>query len=131
MNHERIVFFDGVCATCNFFVDLLLKLDRSKILRYAPLQGKTARQLISQEDIENLETLVFKDEDGLWRRSEAACRISALLPWPWRIVSWMRIIPHPIRDWGYNLFARHRYQLFGKKGTCRLPSTAEKDLFLE
>jgi DNA-binding transcriptional LysR family regulator len=40
------------------------------------------------------------------------------------------LVPQPVRDLGYFLIARHRYAIFGKKETCRLPSPAERSRFL-
>ncbi|WP_342745174.1 hypothetical protein [Arsukibacterium tuosuense] len=40
------------------------------------------------------------------------------------------MVPRPVRDWCYRLFARNRYKLFGKANECRVPTEAEKDRFL-
>ena len=37
-----LVFFDGVCNLCVFFVHFVLKRDKKGIFRFAPLQGETA-----------------------------------------------------------------------------------------
>ena len=39
-----IVFYDGDCGLCNRFVLFLLKRDHRKVFRFAPLNGKMARQ---------------------------------------------------------------------------------------
>jgi predicted DCC family thiol-disulfide oxidoreductase YuxK len=46
---EHIIFFDGVCSLCNAFIDFLIKRDKKSVLRYAPLQGRTAHQPCSAE----------------------------------------------------------------------------------
>ena len=43
---QPIIFFDGVCAMCNTFVEVVVRADRRGIFRFAPLQGETARQLL-------------------------------------------------------------------------------------
>jgi predicted DCC family thiol-disulfide oxidoreductase YuxK len=40
------------------------------------------------------------------------------------------LIPLPLRDLGYNIIARIRYRLFGKRETCRIPTPAERARFL-
>ena len=43
MDHP-IIFYDGVCGMCNAFVDLVLKVDKHGVFRFAALQGETARK---------------------------------------------------------------------------------------
>ena len=40
------------------------------------------------------------------------------------------IVPRPIRDAVYRWIARNRYQWFGKRDTCRLPTLEERERFL-
>ena len=43
---EKIVCFDGVCGICNGYIDFLIKRDKQRVLRYAPLQNdKIKRKL--------------------------------------------------------------------------------------
>jgi predicted DCC family thiol-disulfide oxidoreductase YuxK len=39
-------------------------------------------------------------------------------------------MPQPLRDWAYNLVARHRYRLFGKYDACLLPDEEYRHKFL-
>ena len=41
------VYFDGTCNLCNRFIDFLIRRDRSRRLRYAPLQGQAFAALRS------------------------------------------------------------------------------------
>jgi len=36
-----------------------------------------------------------------------------------------------VRDFFYDLIAKNRYALFGKRETCRLPTPEERALFVE
>ena len=70
MEQERpIVFFDGVCNLCNGFVDILLRLDKKHVFRFASLQGQTAKTLLPPEDLEKLLTVIVKDGDELYYSS--------------------------------------------------------------
>jgi predicted DCC family thiol-disulfide oxidoreductase YuxK len=40
------------------------------------------------------------------------------------------LVPWPIRDFGYDVIAGRRYQWFGKKKTCRMPTPEEQSRFL-
>jgi predicted DCC family thiol-disulfide oxidoreductase YuxK len=126
-----IVFFDGVCGLCDRTVKWLLKVDRQRSLRFAPLQGETARQLLEAPDIRDLKSLVIYDEHGIARSSTAVVRILWHVGGIWRFVSYgLWLIPSPIRNWGYRFVSAHRYRWFGKTDVCRLPQPGEAARFL-
>ncbi len=129
---ENIVFFDGVCGLCNHSVNWLLARDPEHRLRFAPLQGITAAMMVSPELRERLDTLVFVRDRQTYVRTAAVTRILISLGGRWRLVGGlMWAIPFPIRDLGYRLVSRLRYRLFGKHDSCRLPTPAERAVFLD
>jgi predicted DCC family thiol-disulfide oxidoreductase YuxK len=126
-----IVFFDGVCGFCNFWVDFLLARDRRGRLRFAPLQGETARGMLSSVDVEQLHTLVLWTPRKVYRKSSAVVRILFLLGGFWAVYGGLLwLIPRPLRNWGYGFVARRRYRIFGKKDACRMPTPDERARFL-
>lgn len=128
---RTILFFDGVCGLCNKAVDFVLARDQAGTIKFAPLQGDTARQLLTPADLADLNTMVFWVDGQSYRKSAAAVRILWRLHWGWRVtgtILWL--IPLPLRNLGYTLVARNRYRFFGKKETCRMPSAAERLRFL-
>jgi predicted DCC family thiol-disulfide oxidoreductase YuxK len=125
------VFFDGVCGLCNGFVDALLRLDRGHVLRFAPLQGETARGRLSAHLREGLSTVVLLDDRGVSERSEAVLRILAHLGQPWRTAAWLgRGTPRGWRDGLYDAIAARRYRWFGRRPACRVPAPGERERFL-
>ena len=128
---RSILFFDGVCGLCNKAIDFVLVRDPRGEIKFAPLQGDTARQLLSPADLQNLDTMVLWVEGRTYRKSAAAVRILWRLSFPWRFMGTLLwLIPLPLRNLGYTLIARNRYRLFGKKETCRMPTAAERLRFL-
>ena len=125
-----IVFFDGVCGLCNASVDRLLRWDRHAVLRFAPLQGATAERLLPAMLTGHIGTLVLLDADGLHLRSEAALRTLKYVHGPWRLLAGLRAVPRAVRDGVYDIIARRRYEWFGKKESCRVPSPHERERFL-
>jgi predicted DCC family thiol-disulfide oxidoreductase YuxK len=100
-------------------------------LRLSPLQGDTASRLLTPADREQLATVIFRDNDRIYRRSAAVVRVCWRLGLVWKVLgSVLWCIPLPLRDLGYKLVAANRYRLFGKKETCRLPSPEERARFL-
>ncbi|HTI51005.1 MAG TPA: DCC1-like thiol-disulfide oxidoreductase family protein, partial [Planctomycetaceae bacterium] len=64
-------------------------------------------------------------------KSDAVARMLIRIGGVWSIPGWLlRMVPRPIRNWGYDLVARHRYKWFGRKQSCRLPTADERSRFL-
>jgi len=132
MMPDRLVLYDGECGLCDRTIQWLLRKDRAGALRFAPLQGETARQLRARGlDITgNLDTVVFVDDGKLFVRSRAFTRMARYLPAPWRWAGALRFVPVFVLDLVYRLVARTRYRLFGRLGSCRVPSPEERARFL-
>jgi predicted DCC family thiol-disulfide oxidoreductase YuxK len=48
----------------------------------------------------------------------AALRVLSYLPLPYSALSWLWVIPIPIRDAVYDYIAKNRYEWFGKAEDC-------------
>ncbi len=131
MSGERIVFFDGVCGLCNRFVDRLLRVDRKRVLRFAPLQGRTAQERLPAGMADALESVVYLRDGAVIQRSDAALWILIDLG-GWRVMyRGFFIVPRFVRDAVYDWIARNRYRWFRKYETCRLPTPEERARFLD
>jgi predicted DCC family thiol-disulfide oxidoreductase YuxK len=134
----NVLFFDGVCGLCNRSVDFILSRDRRGAIRFAPLQGETAKRRPNAESREpkavdsNFDTVIWSDSSAReFIRSAAAVRVLWQLGGVWWLIGWLLwLIPLPLRDIGYRMIAANRYRLFGKKETCRMPTPAERARFL-
>lgn len=130
-----LVFFDGVCGLCNHFVDFLVRQDRHRRLRYAPLQGTTAthvlRGLVPAQTVAGLETIVFYDAGRVFLQSNAVIEALYQLGGYWRLIKIFKVIPVALRDQLYRWVAQNRYRWFGRHDVCRLPSPAERELFFD
>ena len=125
------LFFDGVCGLCNEAVDFLMARDPAGVLRFAPLQGETAKRLLPAEDTDRLRYLVLLDESGRSIRTAAVVKALSHLGGRWKAAAWaLWLIPKPLRDLGYHLVTLVRYRVWGKKESCRLPTPEERGRFL-
>jgi predicted DCC family thiol-disulfide oxidoreductase YuxK len=128
---DRILFFDGVCGLCSKSVDFVMARDHRQAIKFAPLQGDTARSLLTPADIQNLNTMILWVKGRTYRKSAAAVRVMWQLSLGWQILGTLLwLIPLPLRNLGYSLVARNRYRFFGKKESCRLPTREERLRFL-
>ncbi len=125
------VYFDGYCNLCNRFIDFLVRRDKKRRLRFAPLQGKTAQAQLPPTYTHSPGTVVLADGDMIYTESSAALLTIASLGGIYSVAEWLLIIPPPLRNWVYRRVANNRYSLFGKRDTCRLPTVEERAQFLD
>ncbi len=131
------MLFDGVCVLCDRSMRFLLRIDRHERLRFAPLQGETARGVNDRhpELDSRLATVVYvRDlggpDESVHERSDAALAILQDVGGLWPIASAARIVPGVVRDGVYDWFASRRYRWFGKLEACQLPDEASSERFL-
>ena len=139
-----IVLFDGVCNFCNGAVNFIIKHDTDKKFRFAPLQSAFGEQMKAKFGIgDEVDSIIlvqrqvqpganFKMEMGsVFLHSTAALKIAKELGLPWSLAFAGIILPTPIRDWFYKLFAKYRYALFGKKDVCMIPTPELRERFID
>lgn len=129
---KAVILFDGVCNLCNASIDFVLKRDKKDRFRVGALQQGEGKQLLSRFEAppEYLDSLVLIEGDRIYFRSTAALRIAKKLPGLWPLLYGLIVFPRPIRDSIYDWIGRNRYRWFGRKDTCRLPTSEEKAKFL-
>ncbi len=65
-------------------------------------------------------------------RSAAVVSVGQYLGGVWRVLSvLLRFLPLSVRDYAYDVFARRRFQWFGRRESCRIPSAAERERFID
>ena len=128
-----VVLFDGVCNLCNGSVRFVIERDPHKHFQFAPLQSETATTLIGRtaDPLAMPDSIVLVDDGRLYVRSTAALRIARRLRFPWPLLWLFMAVPRPLRDWVYDVIARHRYGWFGRRDTCMVPTKEIRDRFLE
>ena len=142
---SNLVLYDGVCGLCNRMVRFLLRIDRRKVLSFAPLQGPTAARLAERHGFplagsgdagaSALRSMVYVRNFGLKReraylRSDAVLRALGDVGGLWWLVSLLRVVPRFLRDAVYDWVARNRYRWFGKHDSCPLPPPEQRGRFL-
>ena len=133
---SRILFYDGDCALCAQSVRFFFRIDRHKRFSFAPLQGVTAQGYLpaNLRDVQSLSTIVYRcsnsEGQSLILRSEAVARALIDVGGLWGFLGrLLRLIPTPLRDWGYNLIAKNRLKLFPNVA-CALPSEQARERLL-
>lgn len=132
MTPEHLIFFDGVCNFCNSSVLWIIKRDRKKIFYFASLQSKYAQEILSQFKVntQEIDSIIYIKRNKVFFKSTAALEIAKDLKNSWSCLYILKIIPQFLRDMVYDLFAKQRYRLFGKKSECMIPDPELKERFL-
>lgn len=128
---KPIIFFDGVCNLCNGAINFIINRDKKGYFKFAPLQSEIAKNFVSQSVIENTDSIIYQDSDQLYTKSTAALKIARHLDGAWKGFYAFIIIPKFIRDFIYDLIAKNRYNWFGKRDSCKMPTQDIKNRFLE
>ena len=111
----NIVYYDEHCRLCQASIRFIARRDRHGRFTFTPLQqpaGQDAARMAGL-DPDAPGSLILEDQDGLHLRSTGALRIVARLPFPWPLLTVLRVLPRPLRDGLYNGMARRRYRWFG------------------
>lgn len=136
MSEQRaspVVLFDGVCNLCNRAVAFIIRRDRAKAFRFAAMQSEAGRRLLTQCGMPpgRLDYLVLVEDGGCRAKSDAVIRIAARLTPVWRCWALIaRIVPRALRDFKYDVIARWRYRIFGRRADCMVPTRELADRFL-
>lgn len=126
-----IILFDGVCNFCNSTIQFIIHRDSKEYFRFASLQSETGQRLLQQYNISaDLSTIVLIEKGKGYLRSSAILRITKQLRFPWNILYVFIIIPKSLRDVIYKVIAQRRYQWFGVRNTCEIPSVKVISRFL-
>ena len=128
-----VLLFDGVCNLCTASVRWVLPRDPDEHFHFASLQSEVGRKLLVEAggNPDELDSVVLLEDGRLWERSTAALRVARRLKAPWPLLYAFILVPRPIRDWIYNIVARHRYRVFGRKQECMIPDPGVRARFLD
>jgi predicted DCC family thiol-disulfide oxidoreductase YuxK len=129
---KKIILFDGVCDLCNGAVIFIIKHDKNDVFRYAALQTKIGMELTDKYGIDTSETdsIILIEDEYFYTKSSAALRIARHLSGGYPLLYGFMILPKFIRDRMYDVIADNRYQWFGKRDSCMVPTPELKDRFL-
>ena len=123
-DHRHLIIFDGVCHFCNSSVNFIIARDPKGIFAFTPMQSTLAQSLIEQYGVHNVgvDTFLLIKNGRCYIWTDAALEIAYDLTGYWHWFKVCKVVPRPIRDWCYRVFARNRYRLFGRSEHCMVPT---------
>lgn len=126
-----LVLFDGVCNLCDSWVQRIIRNDPHKNFYFASLQSEMGQKIYKEYGIVDNETILLIQNKMVYQKSQAAFRILKELNSPFRLLALFRVFPSFLTDFGYDLIARYRYRIFGKKDECIVSKENVRDRFVD
>ena len=129
-----IILYDGVCNLCEGSVRFVLARDSARRFCFAALQSERGRQLLAENGLQafgDLSAVVLLQDGKAYVKSDAALAIASQLDPPWPFFARFAFVPRPVRDTIYDFIGTRRYQWFGKKAECGMPTGDLKDRFID
>ncbi|WP_299176528.1 thiol-disulfide oxidoreductase DCC family protein [uncultured Chryseobacterium sp.] len=130
---KHIVFFDGECGVCNFWVQWILERDKKDQFMFASLQSDFGQKFLSERGLERkqFKTLyLWKPHQYYLTKSRAVLKIANILGGSYKVFSWLGKLMFPaVSDRIYDAVARNRMKIANQK--CFLPDQHQKKKFIE
>ena len=113
---DPVVLFDGYCKLCNRTVQFLSRRDKNQVIQYISLQSPAGQAYLEQYHLpkQDFDSFVLIENEHSFERSSAGLRVLKYLSFPWPLLGYLRLVPQPLRDWGYKMIAHNRYRWFGR-----------------
>jgi predicted DCC family thiol-disulfide oxidoreductase YuxK len=131
MNSVPTILFDGVCNLCNHSVQFIIRHDPRSKFRFAALQSGFGMAQLAHFGIAPgmLNTVILIQHGKAYQKSNAVLEIAKNLSGLWPAMYIFKLIPRFIRDGVYDLIAKNRYKLFGRRDECMIPTPELKSRF--
>lgn len=130
--NKHIVFFDGECGVCNFWVQWILEQDKKDAFLFASLQSDFGQKFLSERGLETTQfntIYLWKPDNYYLIKSRAILEIINLLGGFYKIFNIAKLLPTFLIDKIYDLISRNRMKLSAQK--CFLPDQHQKKKFIE
>jgi predicted DCC family thiol-disulfide oxidoreductase YuxK len=131
--NKKIVLFDGVCNLCNSAVQFVIKHDKKDNFRFVALQSELGQEILTHIGIstEKLDSIILYEPGIVYHyKSTAVLEIAKSFGGFFNLFSIFNIIPAEISNKLYDFIAKNRYQWFGQKEHCLIPTKELQSKFL-
>jgi predicted DCC family thiol-disulfide oxidoreductase YuxK len=131
---KKIILFDGVCNLCEASVQFVIKYDKKDVFRFVALQSELGKEIIKHIGLENknIDSVILYEPGIAYNyKSAAALEIAKNLGGFFHLGTVFKLIPNGLRNLLYDYIAKNRYQWYGKKESCLVPTLELKSKFLE
>lgn len=128
-----ILFYDGPCAFCNYWIQKLCDWDRDDQLRFASLDSQLFIDFTKERNIDStsFDSVVAWDKQYSYAiEAEAVFMVLDRLGGGWKIIAYLKYLPKSLTQFVYQMVAKNRYRWFGKHPQCPIPEARYRHKFI-
>jgi predicted DCC family thiol-disulfide oxidoreductase YuxK len=124
--------FDSACVLCSASVRYTLAHERAGRIRFVAIRSGEGRAIAARHGIDpdDPHTFLFIEDGRALARFDGVLALARHLSGPARLLGPARVLPRPSRDALYDLVARNRYRLFGRRSACERPDPRQRHRFV-
>jgi len=130
---QLILFYDGPCILCNFWIQKLCRWDKNDRLQFSSLDSAFAKYFFKKHPSHLLaidSILAWDPEEAYEIEAQAVFRILKYLGGLWKFFLIFQLVPTSWANRLYRFVAARRYRWFGKYDICPLPEKRYTHKFL-
>ena len=107
-----VVLVDSECSICNNSVKFIRKNSGSRAFLFRSLYTDEGKKILKKYGFPESynQSLILIENNKAFTKTTAALLIAKKMKGAFPVLYALIIIPRPVRDFFYNIFARHRYQ---------------------
>ena len=111
-------------------MQFIIERDPRGYFHFASLQSTLGKELIDKYTLDSVDSLILIKDEKAFIYSDAVLHIAKGLSSWHRHLYFFRFLPQWLRNRLYKLVAKYRYNVFGKKEQCMMPSNEIMSRFL-
>lgn len=110
----------------------MLRRDKTQRYRFLTAQSPLGEALYRHYGLDgrDYETNILIEGGRAYFKSRGTIRMAAGLGFPWSLAKVLRLLPQGLVDRLYELIARNRLRIAGRRATCFVPTPQQRDRFL-
>ncbi len=119
-----LIVFDGTCVFCSGFARFVAGRDKDAYFQFAAAQGRLGQALFRhhQLDPDDYESNLVIDDGRVFVKLDTVAAVARHFRGPWKALAILSRVPGFLGGPVYDVVARHRYRIFGRRDVCAVPS---------
>ena len=126
-----VLVIDGHCIMCNSLAIWISKRDKENILMITSLDSNYIKENFQEINSGKNVILINEIEQKIFGKSTAIIQCLKIIGYRKEILYLMNLVPTVIRDIIYDMIAKYRYKIFGKKESCDINSKIPETKILD
>lgn len=128
---KHILFYDGDCGFCNFWVQWIIKRDHKNHFLFGALQSELGQKFLKERQLktEDFDSIYLWNPKSYYlKKSDAALKIGQLLGSWYQLSVVGKLLPLSVRDYLYDSIAKRRKSIMPQQ--CTVPTPEERRKFI-